>query len=150
MTQPNVIVFDSADVSNIPMRDENNTFTGTNKFGSDTNYLQISNAGDLSLVGTAKYERHVQIDATASGNPASQATAITIGTAVGFQFSSALDKYAGCQWEIPDDLDGTDCYIEIDWLPDSGAMSGTDAIRWTVVVTAFEIIYQSKGFPTSN
>lgn len=78
------------------------------------------------------YERHIQIPAFASGKVADQATGNTVGTAVGLQFSSALDKYAGCQWEIPDDWNGTDAYIEIDWLPDSGNMTGTDTVEWVL------------------
>lgn len=32
MSQPGIIVYSTADVSNIPMTDDNNTFTGTNTF----------------------------------------------------------------------------------------------------------------------
>lgn len=98
------------------------------------NGTDIILSGDLTadnIVVTA-YERHVQIPAFLSGTPANQPTAVTVGTAAGLQFPSNADKTVGVQWEIPDDWDGTDCYIEIDWLPDSGAMSGTDALKWDV------------------
>lgn len=85
---------------------------------------------DGIIVGS--YERHIQIPAEANGTVANQPAQVDFFTAGGLQFSASLAKYAFCQWEIPDDWDGTDIYFEIDWMPDSGAMSGTDAIRWTV------------------
>lgn len=101
-------------------------------FGGTTNGVKITKGGDIELLGTAKYERHIQIEASPSGNPASQMSPVTVGTATGLQASSNVDQYAGCQWEIPDDWDGTDCYIEADWFPDSGSISGTAAVRWVV------------------
>lgn len=103
------------------------TNSGQLKWMEDEDYFQFMDA-----IRVPTYERHIQISAKASGTVANQATDNTVGTAVGLQFSSALDKYAGCQWEIPDDWDGTDAYIEIDWLPDSGAMSGTDTVEWVL------------------
>ncbi len=102
------------------------------RIGDASNYTQFAADGTLSLVGTAKYERHVQVQATPSGTPASQMDSVTIGTATGLRASSTIDQYAGFQWEIPDDWDGTDAYVEIDWFPDSGAISGTDAVRWVI------------------
>jgi len=93
------------------------------------NAIQVENDGSITV---KRYERHVQISATPSGTPASQMDVDTLGTAVGLKSSSATDQYAGCQWEIPHDWDGTDCYIEIDWLPFSGAMSGTDTVEWII------------------
>ena len=78
------------------------------------------------------YERHVQISAVADGKKANQPTPEDFFTSGGLQFASAGAEYAYCQWEIPDDWDGGDIYFEIDWMPDSGATSGTDAVRWTV------------------
>jgi len=78
------------------------------------------------------YERHIQIPAFLSGTVANQPTAVTVGTAAGLQFSSALDKSVGIQWEVPDDWAGDDAYLEIDWFPDSGAISGTDTLKWDV------------------
>lgn len=110
--------------------------------GSDL-YIKSENVtanDELRLTGWDKivvptYERHIQLDATPSGTVANQATGVTIGTAVGLQFSSVTDKYCGVQWEIPDDWDGTDAYIEIDWFPDSAAIDfsvGGEVVKWDI------------------
>jgi len=106
--------------------------TTAHRFGDGTNQLVIDADGDLSLEGTAKYERHVQIPAMIDGKVANQPTSEDFFTAGGLQFASAGAHYAYCQWEIPDDWDGTDIVFEVDWFPDSGAISGTDTIKWDV------------------
>jgi hypothetical protein len=53
MAQPSIIVFGSADVDKVPMLADNQTFTGTNKFGSETNNVQIDASGEVTLNGTA-------------------------------------------------------------------------------------------------
>jgi len=78
------------------------------------------------------YERHIQISAMADGKVANQPTPEDFFTAGGLQFASAGSEYAYCQWEIPQDWNGGDIYFEIDWMPDSGGISGTDAVRWTI------------------
>lgn len=76
------------------------------------------------------YERHKQVPAFLAGNPASHPTQVSVGTAAGLRFASSGTEYAYGEWEIPDDWDGGDVYIEIDWHPDSGAMTGTDTVKW--------------------
>jgi len=100
--------------------------------GGDANYAQFAADGTLTLAGTARYERHVQIEAVTTGAVANQTTDVDFFTAGGLQYPTTGAKYAFCQWKIPDDWDGGDVYFEIDWFPDSGATTGTDAIRWTV------------------
>lgn len=208
--------------ANMLFVDANANTDGSVYLGGTTNGIEIKKGGDLTLLGTAKYERHVQIPAMANGLPANQPAEVDFFTAGGLQFASAGAQYAYCQWEIPDDWDGTDVVFEVDWFPDSGAISGTDTIKWdveyrsiaegeainngtsvtvsvtdstdyaqyitkhsrftltynnanqplvnqdhiyfkisrdtsvandfagTVTVAAYEIIYQSKGFPSSN
>lgn len=80
----------------------------------------------------ASYERHVQIVAKADGTVGNQPTQIDFFTVGGLQYPTTGTKNAFCQWEVPDDWDGGDVYFEVDWFPDSGAMSGTDTIEWTI------------------
>ena len=82
--------------------------------------------------GISTYERHIQIPALLTGNPSSQPSQVDFFTVAGLQFPTNGAKYAFCQWELPSDWDGTDIYFEVDWFPDSGAMSGTDTVQWTL------------------
>jgi hypothetical protein len=100
---------------------------------------QVVGTGNLRLksgstpITTDPYVRHVQIQAALTGIPAAQPASIAIGTASAIQFaSSGLSKYAYCQWEVPSDWAGDDVVIEIDWCPDSGAMTAPDAVKWDV------------------
>lgn len=129
------------------------TFSDTTRIGDGTNYLEVNGTGDLLLAGTAKYERHVQIPAMLDGKVANQPTSEDFFTAGGLQFASTGAQFAYCQWEIPDDWDGTDVVFEIDWFPDSGAISGTSAIRWTVEYRAIaegELINQGTSVTVDN
>ena len=83
-------------------------------------------------IGVTAYERHLQLTAMLSGTPAAQPTAGTYGTAGGLIFASSGAEYAYIQWEVPGDWDGTDVYIEIDWIPFSAGITGTDTIKWDV------------------
>ena len=91
--------------------------------------FQISATGAIT---TTAYERHIQIDAKADGTVANQPTQVDFGTVGGLQFATTGTKYSYAQFEVPDDWDGTDIYIEIDWFPDSGAMTGTDTVEWVI------------------
>lgn len=139
--QPSSLTVNEAGAANGDLRAESDTeenmllldaSADTLYLGGSTNGVQIAKGGDLTLLGTAKYERHIQIPAVITGNPANAPTSVDFGTAAGLQFATTGAKYAYFQWEIPDDWDGTDIYFEVDWFPDSGAMSGADAVRWTV------------------
>jgi len=77
------------------------------------------------------FKRHIQVGTRKSGNVSNQPTAIDVGTAGAEQFaSSGGQEELHFQWEVPNDWDGTDIKIEIDWLPDAGAMTGSDAVEW--------------------
>lgn len=102
---------------------------------SATSKMELTADGDLDVptgnITQETYQRHIQVQAIPSGTVANQATGNTVGTAVGLQFASTPDKYAGFQWEIPNDwVGGEDITIEIDWMPDSGSMSGDDTVQW--------------------
>lgn len=95
------------------------------------NFLLLKVNKSDGIVDT--YERHIQIAAVADGTVANQPTDVDFFTAGGLQFgTSAPAKYAFCQWEIPDDWDGGDIYFEVDWMPDSGAMTAPDTVKWDV------------------
>jgi hypothetical protein len=76
--------------------------------------------------------RHIQVPAVLRGNPSTQPTADGVGSASGLKFSNSGSKYAYFQWEIPSDWTGGDITVEIDWCPFSGAMSGSNTVKWLV------------------
>jgi hypothetical protein len=55
MSQPEIIVYSSADVSNIPMADDNNTFTGNNTFSQEIVGTTSGNLKDTGDTGTGTY-----------------------------------------------------------------------------------------------
>lgn len=104
---------------------------GSTKSGRAGSYTNINSTGFLTV---PTYERHIQIPAVGgTGTPANAPTPTDFFTAGGLQFASSGSKYTYVQWEIPDDwVGGEDIYMEIDWFPDSGAMSGTDTVKWDI------------------
>lgn len=79
---------------------------------------------------------------------ANQPADVDFFTAGGLQFASTGAKFAFAQFEVPNDWDGTDFYFEVDWFPDSGAMSGTAAVEWTIeyrAVAEGELINQGTS-----
>ena len=119
---------------------------------SDTHdlYSRVDGAW-VSVAST--YERHIQIPAILTGTPAAQPDDIDFFTAGGLQYVASGAKYAYCQWELPSDWDGNDIFFEVDWMPDSAAMSGVDAVRWTVEYRAIaegELINAGTSVTLSN
>ncbi len=99
--------------------------------GGSTNGVRVAKGGAVTLLGTAKYTRHIQIPAIGNGSVANQPTPVDFFTVGGLQFGNAAAKYSYLQFEMPDDWDGSDPYLEIDWAPDSGATGGNTVI-WSI------------------
>lgn len=114
------------------------TIDGATTYTLNNQYTAVSvvaGASEWSLIKhffIDTYERHHQLRADLTGTPANQPNEVDFGTVAGLQFASTGTEYVFCEWEIPDDWDGGDIYFEVDWFPDSGAMSGTDTIKWDV------------------
>ena len=116
--------------------------------------LNVTGIMDADSITVNSYERHIQIAAAPSGTVAEQAVGATAGTAVGLQFASTPAKHAGCQWEVPSDwVGGEDIYIEIDWMANSGAMSGTDAVKFDIEyrsIAAGELVTQGTSVTVTD
>ena len=112
--------------------------TGASTAGAAATNLGLGTGDSPTFAGltVTAYERHIQVPARLSGTPAAQPTAGTYGTAGGLVFATSGAEYAYIQWEVPDDWDGGDAYIEIDWIPFSAAVTG--AVKW-------DINYRSKA-----
>ena len=111
--------------------------------------VSIDVDGNLVITGgltVETYIRHIQIPVIAAGNPASQPTPVEVGTAAGYQFaSSGVQEELHFQWEIPVDWTGGDMTVEIDWVPNSGAMTNPHAVKWT-----FEYYSVAEGETIDN
>jgi hypothetical protein len=163
-TVPSVVVNEAGDAAgdlraesdteaNMLFLDANGDTDGALYLGGTTNGLKIVKGGDLTLLGTAKYERHVQLAAYVNGNPADSPDQDDVFTAGALIYVTTGDHNAHCQWEIPDDWDGTDIIFEVDWFPTSGAMSGTDTLKWDVEyrsIAAGELINAGTSETVSN
>ena len=91
----------------------------------------IPNNGGRATLGTP-HVRHIQIPAATRGAVGTQPTPSAMGTAHCLQFASTGTSYAYFQWEVPEDWTGGNITVEVDWAPDSGAMSGSDTIQWVI------------------
>ena len=63
------------------------------------------------------------------------ATVATSGNSIDYRyypFDASTAEYVCGTFQIPDDWDGSAITVEIDWLPDSGAMTNPDAVKWTL------------------
>jgi len=115
----------------------NQIVIGQGAIGAGSNSVTIGNASVTKTIlhgaiTTGSYERHVQIVAKVDGTVSNQPTPVDFGTVGGLQFATTGVKNAFCQFEVPNDWDGANMYFEVDWFPDSGAMSGTDTIQWVI------------------
>lgn len=78
------------------------------------------------------YVRHIQVPALVTGNVSNSPTPNDYFTAGGLDFTQTGTKYCFFQWEVPDDWDGTDIKIEVDWVPTSGTKTTPDAVKWNM------------------
>lgn len=128
--------------------DDKYTFVVTEGSGSTTDRDELVAALDItnSDFSINTYERHAQIPALPRGTPAQQPTQVAVDTLAGLQFANGSTKYAYAEWVVPEDWDGTDIYIEVDWFPNSGALNGTtDTVIWDIDFRSI-----SEGEATNN
>lgn len=94
--------------------------------------------------GDGYFNRHVSISASNHGTAANNPLETVMGTAACLQFASTPDKTTFFQFEVGEDWIGADdrftagnathdYKVAIDWAPNSGAMSGTDAVKWDII-----------------
>jgi len=110
----------------------------------------IPNGGGRAALQTP-HVRHVQIPAVVRGNAAAQPTPAAFGSAACLQFedNQTVAEYAYFQFEIPEDWTGGDMTVEIDWVPDSEAMTTTEAVGWVLAYGARAIGEAINGSLTS-
>jgi hypothetical protein len=93
-----------------------------------TKYATLSSTG-LVLHGTAKYDRHLQLPLSAAFIVGSS-YAVYAGVVYGNIVNSNSDTFY-IQTELFSDWDGSDCYLEIDWLPTT-ALALNETVIWVL------------------
>ena len=98
---------------------ENQSFTGTNKFGSATNYIQIDNNGEFTMVGTATVFDDLSVSAQTLHNGATPPSwAAYNGSLMAPSFINAATTDLHGSFEILHDYkDGIDMELHIHWSP---------------------------------
>lgn len=82
---------------------------------------------------TTDYTRHLVLVAIPRGNASTQPTADGVGSVACSKFANTGSKYSYVEWEVPNDAkSGADVTFEVDWIPFSGNMSGTDTVKFLV------------------
>lgn len=93
-----------------------------------TNYTAFDASGIMTLYGTAKVTHHMQIPVTAALVSGSAVTQYGSTCVAGMLANQNTDQFF-FQTELFTGWDGTDCYIEVDWLPATD-ITDTQTVIW--------------------
>lgn len=161
MPQPQIIVLSPEEVGKIPMLEDDNDFTGINKFGSSTNYTQIDATGNVSMVGTARTLMEIKINANVVSKGASAPTQTTraIGASGGvaipvLQFSKTTQQDVYFDFHPQDDMDNTvNVNLHVMWQPGASWSAGNYMWKAEYLVKYEDASYGdadiSTGTPTT-
>ena len=100
-------------------------------FGGVTNYTQISATGVLTMAGTARVKKEIQVTAEDFRKGASSPTAAIIGNYAVLQFAGvATTQSVNTTFHLPDDMDlSEDLTVHVHWAP-SNANAGN--VKWQI------------------
>lgn len=111
-------------------------YTGTAKLGDGgtTNYAQFGTDGSLTLVGTARVRKEIEITAVSIAPGASGVTLTTNGLFIGEAFGINDDMHA--LFEVPHDwATGTNFEIKVYWYIDEAYGVGAE-VQWQITWAA--------------
>jgi len=95
------------------------------------NYLNVSDAGTVTLVGDARVWKEVQFYSSSFAPGASGATEVLLGNYDGWAFSINDEMVASL--EIPDDWDAvTDLKLRLYWYIDEAYAANNGEVRWQI------------------
>ena len=102
--------------------------------GGTTNYANFAADGELTLFGTARVNRHVDLPAAVLTGPAATLPALDIeGVFVTYDFSKTTEQSlyythnVPCRWALT-----TDVEVHFFWLLDANAADAAKFVRWGV------------------
>lgn len=125
--------------ANYPTLSGNNSFTGTNKFGTAENYIQLSNTGTFKAVGTASWFDDLRVEPTVrgSGTKIPTYTAYKGGIYV-YIFDNAianLEKEVNFKLQLPHGWKNNSAmHLHIHWTPITTG-NANDKVRWGLEYT---------------
>lgn len=110
----------------------NQAFTGTNKFGSTTNYTQLDTSGRLTMVGNARVLKEDRVDANVATKGSSAPTASTRTAGASgtlkfpvIQFSKVTQQDVYFTFHIEPDTDTTSpVQFHLMWIPGASYTTG--------------------------
>jgi len=130
------IYFDGSDMyiqsENVTANDELVIKDFTNvKIGDGTNYAQIASDGEVTLVGTARVTKEIEIPLVGVSAGASGTTTAAIGNYVGESFD--INDYVLADIEIPHDWDSTtDLTVKIYWAINEAYATNSGEVQWQI------------------
>lgn len=121
---------------------KNNSFTGTNKFGSATDYLQIDNSGNVEAVGGATWFDDLRIELTVRGSVKVPTYSNVIGGIYAYEFDDAIlaqEKEVNFKMQLPHGWKiGSAIHLHIHWVAKATTSAG-QKVRWGLEYTKANI-----------
>jgi len=116
--------------------DDLHLFAATRIGLDNTNYSYFDDNGVLTMAGSARVDKDVEIPLTAFGKGVAAPATIYIGNYIGYEYTIGDTVYYST--EVPYDWDSTsDLGIELHWYIDEAyATAPNGEIRWNLIYTA--------------
>jgi hypothetical protein len=110
---------------------------GISRFGDGgtTNYCQIAADGEITLAGTARVKKHVDLANAALGKGSTAPTQVIIGTYTAWEFDIGDD--AVLDLDVPPDwASGTDIVLTVCWYIDEAYATASGEVQWRMAWSA--------------
>ena len=133
----------------LPLLDGSNTHSGTNKFGSTSNYIQIDGSGELTMNGDATVWDDLMVSALATklGGSKDPGFALFKDNGSGSQgvftywFDDSTEEEIYFSVQMPHSWKGTDIYPHVHWTPETTAdgAPASQTVEWGLEYTWIDI-----------
>ncbi len=105
------------------------------KDGGATNYANFADDGELTLYGTARVEKAIDMAGATFEKGGTAPTAIVVGNYLAWEYTKNDDSVI--TFELPHDwASGTDLTIKVDWAVDDDFADVSGEVQWNVSWTA--------------
>lgn len=101
------------------------------RVGSDDNYAQIADDGEITLAGTARVEKEFSINAISLAPGSTGPDAVILGNSIGYSYDIGDDSVVN--FEIPYDCDTSEnIKIEIYWYINEARSGSNQEVQWRI------------------